>query len=582
MNITEIPGHHQPEALRAPPSQARLAQVGKGVVGDILLWTELYESESLFNHRSHFETFTQWCHSAQLVPFLQRCYRRCGLAGLLPHQRCGGYKQDPAWPLVLPTMVNFCYGHCYPLHKILQYFYGGMTSIVCSYDDPHVVEADRVALGLIAGQERLNNQCWFRFMDHEGVQMRDAAGTQRSPSLRSASSGKLQGGHLNELLLQELEDSMHDGELRNTAAKVGEKDPLGGPSRCRSRSTLRSTSRLSVSDPSSPTLLGKRSSTVLRSTNGRPIRGSVSGSSQAAQQLQLLPKGKNFKHVRRQKVRVAKPGAMVAEDIFFWFCQQNFGLYTFPANKVPRQVLNEGHALTFRYADFVSRTGTPEPRSGRARREELPPDSPKGRASFSDKQMMSRALSDHTFEELQEAVEEDMDDNERFQSLHDNPPVPPSICVVQPTEISTHARQRWEVKKEFVDEKKLILGDTGWFPGALGHRFTFEAKTDDVSLYVDIGQVPQAQLMYIEHLQVRKGARHKDNQQVSEFLAGDVYLNESDNMHSSSSDTDADRKEKPLLRRKLMYPPKRKRERRDSTKDASQAPNLMLPPLPFR
>merc|ERR1712190_674103 len=111
----------------------------KGVISDIMLWTDLYESESMYNHRSHFDSFTQWCHSAHMIPFLQRCYRRCGIAGLVPGQHSGGHKHsmDPGHPLVLPTVPGFCYGHCYPLYRVLQYFYGGMEHIVCSVDDPH-------------------------------------------------------------------------------------------------------------------------------------------------------------------------------------------------------------------------------------------------------------------------------------------------------------------------------------------------------------------------------------------------------------------------------------------------------------
>ena len=60
----------------------------------------------MLDPKQHFETFAQWCHSAQLVPFLQRCYRRLGIAGLVG-------RQDTDLPLVLPTMRDFCYGHCY-------------------------------------------------------------------------------------------------------------------------------------------------------------------------------------------------------------------------------------------------------------------------------------------------------------------------------------------------------------------------------------------------------------------------------------------------------------------------------------
>lgn len=125
------------------------------VMGSIQVWVDLCGSDSILSHRLHFDSFAQWCHSAHLLPFIQRCYRRCGIAGLAPDQSIGRYRHgmSPHDPLVLPTMVDFCYGHCYPFHRILQYFYGGMSRIMCSIDDPREAESDRAALGLIAGQD---------------------------------------------------------------------------------------------------------------------------------------------------------------------------------------------------------------------------------------------------------------------------------------------------------------------------------------------------------------------------------------------------------------------------------------------
>ncbi|CAE8602051.1 unnamed protein product [Polarella glacialis] len=133
-----------------------MRKVAKTVVNYITSWTELNGVESLIGHRGHFENFNQWCHSAHLIPFLLRVYRRSGVAGLAPGQHVGGHKHgaNPMHPLVLPTVPNFCYGHCYPLQKVLQYFYGGTEHIVCSIDDTKVVDADRASLGLIAGQAR--------------------------------------------------------------------------------------------------------------------------------------------------------------------------------------------------------------------------------------------------------------------------------------------------------------------------------------------------------------------------------------------------------------------------------------------
>ena len=48
------------------------------------------------------------------------------------------------------------------------------------------------------------------------------------------------------------------------------------------------------------------------------------------------------------------------------------------------------------------------------------------------------------------------------------------------------------MKLVFPDEQGLLLGDTGWFPGALGYRFIFEASTQNVERYVLLDTMPQA------------------------------------------------------------------------------------------
>ena len=48
------------------------------------------------------------------------------------------------------------------------------------------------------------------------------------------------------------------------------------------------------------------------------------------------------------------------------------------------------------------------------------------------------------------------------------------------------------MKLVFPDEQALLLGDTGWFPGALGYRFIFEASTQNVERYVLLDTMPQA------------------------------------------------------------------------------------------
>merc|ERR1719217_1905352 len=170
----------------------------------MVLWTELYECESLYNHRNHFDQFTQWCHSAHLVAFLKRCYRRCGVAGLLPGQRCGGLhvQGNPSYPLVLPTIPNFPYGHGFPLHRVLEYFYGGVTTIVCSITERQVTEEMQGPLNLIPGQEKLNNQCWFQLTAQE----QEALAARVADAVEQDGRASQHGGNLNQMLLQQLEN----------------------------------------------------------------------------------------------------------------------------------------------------------------------------------------------------------------------------------------------------------------------------------------------------------------------------------------------------------------------------------------
>eukprot|EP00929_Paragymnodinium_shiwhaense_P112594 TRINITY_DN80847_c0_g1_i1.p1 TRINITY_DN80847_c0_g1~~TRINITY_DN80847_c0_g1_i1.p1 ORF type:complete len:1589 (+),score=304.39 TRINITY_DN80847_c0_g1_i1:34-4800(+) len=430
-------------AISLTSPSALKEKTGKSVLSDIVLWTELYESESLINHRVHFESFVQWCSSAQLIPFLVRCYRRCGVAGLVPDKQRGGHKHgvDPTYPLVLPTVSNFCYGHCYPLHRVLEYFYGGMEHIVCSCDDPQVVDEDRNNLGLIAGQERLNNQCWFQLS--ENAYQQDAAGKDAKLSVA---------------LLQQLQEYLGDGGDRSKGKKPAEQDPQAYLQELDETRTQRRT--LSIRRGTFSGTQQIRTKRSMQMEDGVVVKKGK----------QRLPGARPGTHARKGGPLGLRNnpslGVMVAEDPFFWFCQQNFAVYTYPASSVPRNVLNEGRGLVFRYCDFVSRTGTPERSIGER----------KGISAEHDPAM------------------QDAETRTKY--------VPPSINLCQPTETTEWVRQRWEIKKEFVDEKGLILGDAGWFPGALGHRFTFEVMTEHVERYVRLGSVPQAQLLYVEYSQV--------------------------------------------------------------------------------
>lgn len=171
-------------------------------------------------------------------------------------------------------------------------------------------------------------------------------------------------------------------------------------------------------------------------------------------------------------------GQLVPEDPFFWFCQSNFALYTYPANHMPRQWFNEPKVLEGGYRDFVSRAGSPE----------------------NDKHEGANV----TFDVAQEWRVQD----ESFRRT--TKAVPPSIVLCQRTEVSTYVRERWEVRKTLVDDNGMLLGDTNFFAGAYGYRFTFEMKTDDVGKFVRSQVVPAAQLLYLQHMPRKKKKKAED------------------------------------------------------------------------
>lgn len=430
-------------------------QTTQNVMSDIAMWVDRCESKSIFGHRGHFQSFAQWCHTAHLIPFLRRVYRRCGVAGLAADHRSGRYKHgvDPSHPLVLPTMSDFCYGHCYPLHRVLQYFYGGVDRLMCSIDDPREADVERNTLGLIAGQERLNNQCWFR----PATAVEDCR--QLSHRGREETAQAVRGVKSHTKSDLEMTRTSSTSSVRRITG--GQPPPVSAAGRQSTRVSLASH------------LQGRRSSLTSaviaapglqpRSASRRPHSGSHSNDARSE---------KGPGHAKSAKVPRQPPklGELIPTDPFFWFCQQNFAIYTYPANMMPRNFFNDPRTLANSYADFISRAGSPEP-----------PQDQGPEVSFAD-----RAERDEW------SVEDDA-----FQSTAR--PLPPSICLCQRTEMSSHVRERWEVKKDMVDEKGIILGDTGLFPGAYNYRFTFEMKADNVDGFVRSLVVPQAQLLYLQY-----------------------------------------------------------------------------------
>lgn len=84
---------------------------------------------------------------------------------------------------------------------------------------------------------------------------------------------------------------------------------------------------------------------------------------------------------------------------------------------------------------------------------------------------------------------------------------------------------------DFADDERFLLGDANFFPGAMGHRFTFEAKADNVERYVLLSDMPQAFLVYQEH------SRGIPTTTRRETRRGEVNLTE--DTSSSESETEA-------------------------------------------
>lgn len=252
-----------------------------------------------------------------------------------------------------------------------------------------------------------------------------------------------------------------------------------------------------------------------RQTHNIAKRGSApSATSGAPVQKPVGVGGKTPTEKGKKKLLRVPPrvGVLAPEDPFFWFCTQNYALYTYPASQIPRHFLNDGSSLVYKYADFVSRTGTPEPRASIGT-------TPSHSTTHPHSIMQARnsvSSSKCSFHVSSENLEAENNVAAGSLAKKSEVPVPPSICLCQPTEITTHVRQRWEVRKEYIDDRKLILGDTGWFPGALGQKFTFEVKSDKVDRYVSLSDVPQAQLLYVEHLKIPREKKAKKTRMARE------------------------------------------------------------------
>jgi len=278
---------------------------------------------------------------------------------------------------------------------------------------------------------------------------------------------------------------------------------------------------------------------------------------------------------RRRALPRPRPGIWEPDDPFFWFAQNlkdGMTAHSYPAVYLPQQLgTSATNCFTVRYTDFVSRTSTPEPerRHQRSRSRSVSP----GRHADGTPSTDQAPVAVESWEPTPDNI---------GGAQCPTRPVPPSICVVQPTEMA-RPRTRWEVSKEFVDDQEMLLGDQGWFPGAGGHRFNFEANTDDVSLFVRLGVVPQAQLLYMWAREVRRGPREDgagvaQRPQAVGGARGRAEARACDENSPCSSDID----ESAALRSSRRDQQRKLQQLGEFSGAPDKAMSLMLPPTLFR
>jgi hypothetical protein len=478
--------------------------------------------------------------------------------------------------LVLPTIPSFCYGQGYPLQRVLEYFYGGVSTIVCSIDDPEIVEAARAKLPLIPGQEKLNNVFWFRLFPDQYATWKKAAeendkGNLLSPKmLRQLENSIGQSG----ALLKTNSGSMAGPGSVSATSVHGHDRQSHRKVSAFSHHSRKSTMQGDTSPSRSESVLNRQQSfdrkshKSIQSNSDRPdsarstARPGTSTAQEGSDSDKRTTRGGGSWRVsnREQTVALArakaKPGkklhharlgALLPDDPFFWFCAQNFALYTYPADCIPKHFLKDDSVIHYCYNDVVSRTGTPEI-------------VPTSQAALAQRQ----SLFGGNDEENDDALEHD-DDGSRLQN---NSLVPPSICLCQPTEIAANPRHRWEVRLEFVDKWSLILGDSGWFPGALGQRFSFEAKAENVDQFLRVSEVPQGQLLYMEHKKLSR-ADLKEKAKTDAGPHDDLWESGSSSSSEDSSHS-SDASGRPSSRGDKRAAKQRQRFKAQSKKSASK------------
>ncbi|CAE7699148.1 unnamed protein product [Symbiodinium microadriaticum] len=547
----------------------------KRFLNNVQVCCALVGCESPLGLKHHFEVFNQWCHSAHLLPFVKRCYRRCGIAGLAAGQHVGHHKKaaggaegvearsstlirkqlhclpwsgKPAAVQLLPG-----YGHCYPLHKVFQYFYAGTEKILCSIDD------SKSELQVVPSRGTTSQKGGT--LDARPGQIEQPVLVQGDMNKTLSEWQKTWAEGLTERK-RDVEKQLLERSREILCPRSGGEDaldmhkrPTTKPSPAKQMRMLLTAGGPGTSEPNDP--LGRPTSALREPSKGKSSLtrsaffnkqgGTVTGlkSLDDDKKQQMTAIRRKQLALKRQQVPFG-PGSLTAADPFFWFCHGDFYLYTFPANQVPRSLLQDPTTVTCRYADFVSRSGTPVRRSDAA----LP------------------------------AEAED---------------APPSSCLCQPTDMTDHLRKRWEVPVVFPDEQRLLLGDSGWFPGALGFRFVFEASTESVERYVLLDTMPQASLVYMQHVwrpdkkALKACPKEARREQGVYKVRKDIHSSESSGEEEDSDASDS-KDEEPFtaaLRRRLPYFYKRKKgtkcpQKEDGEEDKSgwETVDYMLPPLP--
>jgi len=351
------------------------------------------------------------------------------------------------------------------MHSILQYFYsGGMEQIVVSVDEPSTTKAEFERLKLYPSQEKVNFNCWFKFNEKRLQEELDSTvappvtGKIRAAMRNWGARPNLSGSASTAAPTPQQEENSQRSVVPTpptTAGSPSSRPPSAGKA---SRSSIKV--RQSVASVKPDT---SRSSVAHHgSSRAQTSQGSSRADSRWRRTIQA-----RATRVTPQVTRLAgkKGGHLHPMDAFFHFATHNPPLYCYPP--VPREYLQHAKTAQYmdvRYVDFQSRCNSPEREAVLKEKGEVEGD---GEQSGNDDDA------------------EDIYNNAVRCTCH------------QDTDFANYRRKRTGVHVKHADEGDLILEDGPWFPGALFFRFTYEIYTEDPTLCISLGTVPEAQLLFI-------------------------------------------------------------------------------------